>query len=51
MYGNVGSYETENEPLGPIKGGQFLEEQSDYWLLKNDSASWSSIPRLTGILT
>jgi len=30
-----------DEPSGSIKGGEFLNDLSDYWLLKKDSAPWS----------
>jgi hypothetical protein len=40
--GNVaGSCEHDNEPSGSIKGGQLLDQLSDCWLLKKDSAPWS----------
>jgi hypothetical protein len=31
----------DNEHSGFIKGGQFLEQLMDYWLLKENSALWS----------
>jgi hypothetical protein len=34
----VGRCEHGNEPLGSIKGGEFLDKLSDYQLLKKDSA-------------
>jgi len=37
----AGSREHDNEPLGSIKGGKFLDEQSDYKLLKKGSAQRS----------
>jgi hypothetical protein len=36
----AGSWEYGNEPLGSIKGEEFLEYLSDYKLLKKDSAPW-----------
>jgi hypothetical protein len=33
------SYEHGNEASGSIKDGEFLDQVSDYQLLKNDSAS------------
>jgi hypothetical protein len=30
-----------NEPSGSIKGGEFLDQLNDYYLLKMDSAPWS----------
>jgi len=39
----VGSYKHGNEPLGAIKGMEFLDQLSDYQLLKKDSAPWSSV--------
>jgi len=35
------SWEHGNEPVGSIKGEEFLDSLSDYWLLKKDSALWS----------
>jgi len=35
-----GFCEHGSEPSGSIKGGKFLDEPGDYWLLK-DSAPWS----------
>jgi hypothetical protein len=29
------------EPSDSIKGGEFIGQLSDYWLLKDNSASWS----------
>jgi hypothetical protein len=37
----VGSCEHSNESSGSIKGGQFLDHLSDYWLLNKDSGPWS----------
>jgi hypothetical protein len=36
-----GSCEHGNEPLGSIKGGEFLDWLSDYYLLKKDSVPWT----------
>jgi hypothetical protein len=36
-----GSCEHGDEPSGPIKGRKFLDEVSDYQLLKKDSSPWS----------
>jgi hypothetical protein len=36
--------EHNSEPLGSIKGGEFLEQLSDYQLLKDDAAPWSYCP-------
>jgi hypothetical protein len=33
----AGSFEPGNETSGSIKGCEFLDQLSDYWLLKNDS--------------
>jgi len=30
-----------NEPPGSMKGGEFLDELSDFWLLKKDSSQCS----------
>jgi len=30
-----------NEPLCSIKGGEFLDQLSDHWVFKMDSAPWS----------
>lgn len=38
-----GSYEDVNEPLGSIKGKDFLGQLADYELLKNDFLPWSSL--------
>jgi hypothetical protein len=35
------SCEYDNEPSGFVKGGEFLDQLSDYQLLKKDSAPWS----------
>jgi hypothetical protein len=37
----AGSYENSNEPSGSVKVGDFLDQLSDHWLLKKDSAPWS----------
>jgi hypothetical protein len=37
----AGCSEHGNEPSGSIKGGEFLDLLSDYYLLKKDSAPWS----------
>jgi hypothetical protein len=37
----VGSCEQNNEPLGSIKGREFLDYLSDYWLLEKDFDRWS----------
>jgi hypothetical protein len=37
----AGSCGTGNEPSSSIKGGEFVEQLSDYQLLKKDSASFS----------
>jgi hypothetical protein len=37
----VGFCEHGNKPLASMKGGEFLDQLSDCWLLKKDSASWS----------
>jgi hypothetical protein len=34
----AGFCEHGNEPVGPIKGGEFLDYLSDYLLLKKNSA-------------
>jgi hypothetical protein len=36
----AGSYYHGNEPLGCIKGGEFLDFLSDHDVLKEDSAPW-----------
>jgi hypothetical protein len=36
----AGCCEHGNEPPGSIKGEEFLDQLSDYKLLKNDSAPW-----------
>jgi len=43
----AGSYKHCNEPLGSIKGGEFLDQPRDYQLFKLDSAScsWLLWPR------
>jgi hypothetical protein len=33
-----------NEPLGSIRGGEFLDKLSYYELLNNDSTAWSFVP-------
>jgi hypothetical protein len=35
-----GTSEHDNETSGSIKGGEFLGQMSDYWLLKKDSTPW-----------
>jgi hypothetical protein len=35
------SCEHGNETSGSIKGGEFLDQLSDYWFLKKDSTPWS----------
>jgi hypothetical protein len=37
----AGSFEHGNKPSGSIKYGEFLDQLSDYQLLKTDSAPWS----------
>jgi hypothetical protein len=37
----VGSCDHGDEPSGSIKGGELLDQQSDYHLLKENSAPWS----------
>jgi hypothetical protein len=37
----AGSCEHGNEPLGSIKGGEFLDCLTGYKLLKMDSAAWN----------
>jgi hypothetical protein len=37
----AGCYEHDSKLLGIIKGGEFLDQLSDYQLLKKDSATWS----------
>jgi hypothetical protein len=37
------SCEHGDEHMGSIKGGEFLDKLSDYYLLKKDSASWSYV--------
>jgi hypothetical protein len=37
----AGTCEQSDEPSRSIKGGQFLEYLSEYYLLKKDSAPWS----------
>jgi hypothetical protein len=37
----AGFCEQVNEPSVSIKGGEFLNYLSGYWLLKKDSSSWS----------
>jgi hypothetical protein len=37
----AGSCEHGNEPSGSIKGEEFIEYLSDYWLLKKVSTPWS----------
>jgi hypothetical protein len=37
----AGSCEHGNEPLGSIKGGEFLDWLNDYHLIRKDSASFS----------
>jgi hypothetical protein len=37
----VGCCEHGNEPLGSIKGGEFLDYLSNCQLLKKDSAPWN----------
>jgi hypothetical protein len=39
----AGSFEHNNESLGPMKGGEFLGYVSDYYLLMKDSAMWNSV--------
>jgi hypothetical protein len=36
-----GSFEHGNEPLGSIKCWEILEQLSNWWLFKKDSAPWS----------
>jgi hypothetical protein len=36
----VRSCEHDTEPLGSIKGGEFLDKLSDCWLLMKDSDPW-----------
>jgi hypothetical protein len=36
----AGFCEHGNEPSGSIKGGEFLDQLNEYWLLKKDSAPW-----------
>jgi hypothetical protein len=36
-----GPCEHGNEPSGYMKGGEFLDRLSDYYLLKKDLAPWS----------
>jgi hypothetical protein len=37
----VGSCEHDNEHLGSMNSWEVLEELSDWWFLKKDSAPWS----------
>jgi len=37
----VGHGEYKNKPSGSVKGGGFLDQLSDYQLLKKDSAPWN----------
>jgi hypothetical protein len=39
----VGSSEHCNVPSGSLTGMEFLDQLSDYQLLKKDSAPWSSV--------
>jgi hypothetical protein len=39
----AGSFVQGNEPLGSIKGVQFPDYLSDYYLLKKNSAPWISV--------
>jgi hypothetical protein len=39
----AGSYEYGNEPPVCIKDGQFLDELSDYQILKNDFVQWTEL--------
>jgi hypothetical protein len=38
----TGSFGHGNEPSVSIKGGEFLDYLSDYWLRKQGSARWNS---------
>jgi hypothetical protein len=37
------SCEHSNEPSGTIRGGEFLDWLSDYYILKKDCAPWSEL--------
>jgi hypothetical protein len=39
----TGSFEYGNEPSGSIKGEEFLDQLSNYLLLKKDSAQWRQL--------
>jgi hypothetical protein len=39
----AGSVGHGNEPSGSIKGGEFINYLSDYYLLEKDSAPWSQL--------
>lgn len=39
----VGFSEHDNEPLRSIKGETFLEQLSDYQLLKNETVLWNQV--------
>jgi hypothetical protein len=41
LLGILGSCEHDNEPSGPIEGGEFLDYLSSYQPLKKDTAPWS----------
>jgi len=39
--GGGGSCEHKNKPSVSVKGGEFLDDLSDYWLLEKDSATYN----------
>jgi hypothetical protein len=47
----AGFCEHSNEPLGSIKGGEFIYQLSDCQLLKVNSASWISLLSSTLVTT
>jgi hypothetical protein len=37
----AGCFEHRNEPSGSIKGGELLNQLSDYWLFNKDFNRWN----------
>jgi len=39
----AGGYEYDSEPSGAIKVREFLDQMSDSWLFRKESAPWSEL--------
>jgi hypothetical protein len=44
------SCEHDHESSGSIKGGEFLDQLSDYQLFKKDSVPWSWLSRKAAVM-